>query len=436
MISRAIWNWLQLERNQWLAKSDLEKVQLRKLKAIVAHAYDKVLFYRNLYDQYGVHPNDLKSLEDIQKFPITSRESVRDTPLQERIAAGVDISQCTAYTTSGSTGIPVIVLEDKSSVDYLDAYQLRRLFEYGYRPWHKILHFTTQWKPRKESIGTTGEARSGLVKKIRDRRVKCLMAGWDIDEHLELLKMYSPEFLVAPPSYLKVIVKTMHERGITNIRPKVIISCGEMLDNLTRTFLSSSFGSQVYNGYGCIEIAPLGMAWECRFHGFHINSDVVFLEFLRDGEPASPGERGEVIATSLFRSATPLIRYRVGDFATPSDEMCPCGRQMPLIKHVDGRMVDLLRMPDGRLISQHSVIIPIEKIPGLAKYKVKQESQHKISISIEKSKDFTERTLTQLREVCLELFGTDVQVHVDIVKNFPIEKGRKFRVVESLLGSR
>jgi phenylacetate-CoA ligase len=404
------------------------------LKAIITHAYDNVPFYKKFYDQYGVTPSDLKSLDDIQKFPILSRELVRDTTFKERIATHVDISQCTAYTTSGSTGIPVIVLEDKYSADYLDAYHLRRLFEYGYEPWHKILHFTTQWPPKKETIGTTSDARSGLAKKIRERMVKRLMVGLDIDKHIELLKTEQPEFLIAPPSYLKVIAKTIHERNIVNIKPKVLISCGEVLDDSSRTILSSSFGSEVYNGYGCIEIAPMGMAWECRHRsGLHINSDVVFLEFLRDGEPISSGESGEVVATSLFRYATPLIRYRVGDIATPSDEMCPCGRKMPLIKHIDGRIVDFLKTPDGSMISPYSLILTIQEIPGVAKFQVRQESQHKIKILIEKGKDFTQDTLTQLNALCLELFGSDLQFQIEIVEKFPIERGRKFRPVEYLL---
>jgi phenylacetate-CoA ligase len=434
MIARIVWNWLQLERNQWVSRSKLENIQFKKLKAIITHAYDEVPFYKKFYDQYGMTPNDLKSLEDIQKFPILSRELVRDTPFKERIATHVNISQCSAYTTSGSTGIPVIVLEDKYSADYLDAYHLRRLVQHGYEPWHKILHFTTQWPPKKETIGTTGNARSGLTKKIRERMVKRLMAGMDINKHIELLKMEQPDFLIAPPSYLKVIAKTIHERNNVKIKPKVIISCGEVLDHSSRTILSSSFGSEVYNGYGCIEIAPMGMAWECRQRlGLHINSDVVFLEFLRDGEPISAGESGEVVATSLFRSATPLIRYRVGDIATPSDDRCPCGRQMPLIKHVDGRIVDFIKMPDESLISPYSLILAIQEIPGVAKFQVRQESKYKITIFIDKGKDFNEGTLTQLNTLCLEIFGTDLQFHIEIVENFPIERGRKFRSVESLL---
>jgi phenylacetate-coenzyme A ligase PaaK-like adenylate-forming protein len=80
MFARFFWYWLQLHNSQWLPIQELEKIQLKKLKKILAYSYEKVPFYRKYYDQHGVHPNDLKSLEDIRKFPIITKELARDTP--------------------------------------------------------------------------------------------------------------------------------------------------------------------------------------------------------------------------------------------------------------------------------------------------------------------------------------------------------------------
>lgn len=431
MIARVLWNWLQLRHNQWLPIKELEKIQFRKLKTLLTHAYEKVPFYKRFYDEHGVHPDMLRTLDDIRRFPIISKEIARDTSLEDKTAIDVDVSKCTLKTTSGSTGIPVKILEDDHSIDYLDAYHLRRMFEYGYKPWEKIIRLTTE-PPEKELLGEAGEARTGLMKRIRENRIKRLVVTDDIERHLEIMKKENPQFIIASPSYLRVIAKAVSEQGITTVRPRVLVTWGEVLDEGTREYLTSHLGSQVYNGYGCTEAAPLGMAWECKERaGLHINCDVVLLEILKEGEPVSPGEKGEVFVTSLFRFSTPMIRYRLGDIVTLSDENCPCGREMPMIKNIEGRMVDFIKMPNGRLISPYALMSVVQDIPGIAKYQIVQATQDRIVATIEMGKGFTENTVIQVRNSCSELLDSDIQFDIDIVDRLPIAKGRKFRAVES-----
>jgi phenylacetate-CoA ligase len=434
MIARVVWNWLHLRHNQWLPRNELEELQFKKLKTIVTYAYEKVPFYRRFYDKHDVHPDQLRKLDHIQRFPIISKELARDVPLEDRTAVGTNVSGCTLKTTSGSTGVPVAVLEDEHSIDYLDAYHLRRLFEYTYRPWQKILRLTIE-PPGKESPGAAGEARAGLMKRLRESQVKRLAISDDIDKHLEIMKNVRPDFIVGPPSYLKGVANIISERGITNIRPRALITWGEVLDDVSRSYLTSNFGSEVYDGYGCTEVAPVGgLAWECKERtGLHMNMDVSYLEFLKDGEPVSPGEKGEVIATSLFRFATPMIRYKVGDLVTLSDEICPCGREMPLIKNIEGRLVDLLRLPNGRLISPYAVMVAVQDIRGIAKFQVVQESQNNIVATIEKGKEFSQNTISQLTDAGLRLFGPEIGFEVNVIESFPILTWRKFRAVESKL---
>jgi phenylacetate-CoA ligase len=431
VIARVFWDFLQLQHNQWLPKEALEKIQLKKLKTILAFAYNNVPFFKRFYDQHGAHPSKLRTLDDIRKFPIITKELARDVPLEERTAVGADVSRCTLRTTSGSTGIPVTILEDKRSQDYSDAYFLRRFFEYDFKPWMKTVRLINEPISKPKS---TGDARSELLKKFLRNRFKGLAISEDIKNSLKLIEEENPDFIVSAPSYLNVIAKEANELGITSIRPKAIVSCSEILNEANRNFLSSSFNSPIYDGYGCIEIAPLGMAWECRERlGLHVNMDVVFLEFLKDGEQVSPGEKGEVVATSLFRFATPMVRYKVGDIVTLSDEECTCGREMPLIKNIEGKTVDFLKMVDGRMISPYAVISSIQYIQGIAQFQVVQKKLGKIVINIEKSKKFSQNTIVQVKSVCIELFGYDMEIEINIVEDFPIKRGKKFRLVQSLV---
>lgn len=145
----------------------------------------------------------------------------------------------------------------------------------------------------------------------------------------------------------------------------------------------------------------------------------------------SPGERGEVVATSLFRFSTPMIRYRIGDICTLSDDKCACGREMPLIKNIEGRLVDFIELPVGEQIPPYTVMSLFQNIPGIGRYQIIQETKNKIVARIEKSKDFDQTTITNIRDVCTKLFSSDIQLEIDTIEQFPIEIGKKFRVITS-----
>ena len=431
MFGRFFWYWLQLHSNQWLPIQELEKIQLKKLRKILSHSYEKVPFYKKYYDQHRVHPNDLKSLKDLNKFPIITKELARDTPLEERKSTDADLSQCVTRKTSGSTGIPVSILDNKYSLSYIDAYLFRRYLEYGYKLWAKICRTDTH--PIETPTQTTKRARRELSKQTdRTGRLRSIPLEDGIEKNIEMIKTERPQILMAYPSYLRVLAKIMQDQQDESIKPEIIMTHGEVLDEPSRTLFSSTFDSQVYNGYGCIEVAPRGIAWECKQKsGLHINSDLVILEVLKDGEPVSPGERGEVVATSLFRFSTPMIRYKIGDICTLSDEKCACGREMPLIKNIEGRLVDFLQLPDGQQIPPYTIMSNIQNIPGIGRYQIIQETKNKIIARIEKSKEFDQTTITKLKEVCNRLFSTDIQLEIDTVEQFPIDISKKFRVITS-----
>jgi phenylacetate-CoA ligase len=247
-----------------------------------------------------------------------------------------------------------------------------------------------------------------------------------------MIKKENPQILMAYPSYLRILTQVLKDRQDNSIKPEIILTHGEVLDESSRDLFTSTFDSQVYNGYGCIEIAPRGMAWECKHRsGLHINSDLVLLEVLKDGEPVSPGERGEVVATSLFRFSTPMIRYKVGDICTLSDDKCSCGREMPLIKNIDGRIVDFIELPDGKQIPPYTIMSLIQNIPGIGRYQIIQERKTKIIAKIEKSKNFDQTTIINLRNACTKLFSSDIQIEIGTVEQSPIDIGKKFQVIKS-----
>jgi phenylacetate-CoA ligase len=154
--------------------------------------------------------------------------------------------------------------------------------------------------------------------------------------------------MVASPFYFRTLIK-FSEEVRQPLTLKAAFTRSEVLDYPTRKLINDSLGVDVFDGYSAREVGPI--AWECPTHsGYHINIDSIVLEILRDGEPISGDETGEVHVTCLWRSATPVIRYRLGDIVTSFDDKCPCGRGLPLLKNIQGRVLDMDVSSDGRLI--------------------------------------------------------------------------------------
>ncbi len=170
----------------------------------------------------------------------------------------------------------------------------------------------------------------------------------DIYFLIRFLSKWKPDYMVASPFYFRTLIRFFEDID-QSLSIKAAFTKSEVLDNPTRKLIKDSLGVDVFDGYSAREPGPI--AWECPTHsGYHVNIDSIVLEILRDGEPVSNGEMGEVHVTCLWRRATPIIRYHLGDLATPLEDKCPCGRGLPLIKNIQGKILDMDVSPDGRLI--------------------------------------------------------------------------------------
>jgi len=404
---------------------ELREIQLRKLRGMVSHAYMKTAFYRQLY---GEHPPEIASTDEIRKLPIIRKELLRKVPLEQRIAAGTDVGKCVKKTTSGTTGVPITVLEDPASAAYLDGLHMRRLWSYGVRPYHKMVRVVSGSVER--MLTQTVSDIAGFWGKIRTNRIVRLSSAGEIHEHLRFLSKFRPDVLIAPPSYFRAL-KMACESIEVRLQFSVAVTWGEILDMRTRRMVADFFGAEVYDGYGCTEVAPIGaLAWECPTHtAYHINIDSVVLEFLRDGENVAAGESGEVVATSLFRWATPMIRYYLGDKATPIDDDCPCGRGLPLLKNIEGRVVDFVRRSDGGVVSPYTIMNELQEVAGLEQFKVVQRDDYSIEVLVVMAAN-SEDILNMVEKKCDILFR-GLPTKVITVDRIPVNPGEKFRMVES-----
>lgn len=418
---RKLWYLYKLRRNAWLRTEQLLKIQEKKLRMLLKHAYENVEYYHKKFDSVGLKPDDIRKLEDLRKLPITTKEEVRRNFPEGITARNIDSDKCKSYITSGSTGMPLTVVVDPKGDDYRSALFGRPFFECGLGSRDKMM-----------LVGDARRFPKNLkwFQKLGFLPRKYFSAAEPVEKNLPEILDYKPEAIYAFSTYLFLLTKAFQKVGIEDFSPRLVFATGEVLSAQARKLMESTLGSKIFDIYGCVETDRL--AWECEEHmGYHMDVDSTIIEFIKDDEAVSPEEEGEVIITCLYNYAMPLIRYEVGDIGVPSSEECPCGRGLPLIKKILGRQDDLIICPDGRAVTYPVFIYIMKIIPGIAQFRIVQESRTKLTISIVKNEKFSNETLENVAEEVRKVIGEDMSLSLSVVEKIEKEKSGKIRAIIS-----
>lgn len=420
MIDRAFLELARLRRNQWLDTVQLERIQFGKLKKLLRHAYENVPYYHRLFDSVGVKPDDVESLDDFQRIPITTKDQLQSLPIDQIVAQGAHLERCLERRTSGSTGMPLTIYVTPEEKLFQTLISLRILRENDLRFSDRLAYIGD---PRHFVSQNRWFQRLGILRRIN------ISVFEDPEEQVRVLQKSKPNVLYGYASSLTLLAEALKAAQVAFPLPKLVFSTAEPLTSRGRYLIESVFG-QVRDVYGTVEFGDI--AWECARHeGYHINMDYLVVEVLREGRRAEPGQAGELVCTSLHSYVMPLIRYRVGDMCTMSAARCSCGRGLPLMELVEGRLVDLIRLPSGRSILPSVLIVTIGEIPGIRQFQIVQETLTSIVIRIIPDAGFSRTTLVQVEARCNSIVAQEVQITVEVVDSLPLEPSGKFSVVKS-----
>ena len=419
MIVQALYELARLRRNQWLDPQQLERIQLGKLKALLQHAYENVAYYRSLFDSVGVRPDHVKTLQDLDRIPITTKAQLQDLATNQIVARGTAIEHCLVRRTSGSTGRPLTVYISQQEKFQQTLVSLRILMANGLCLSDKLVYLSTQ---RHFAPQDRWFQRLGIL-----RRYNISVAD-SPEEQARRIREIDPDVLYGYPSALALLASTTDLSSL--IRPRLIFTTAEMLSPETRQLLDKAFGVETRDVYGTLEFGDIG--WECdQRRGYHINTDCVLAEVVKNGRQTLPGEAGELVCTGLHSFTMPLIRYRVGDVCTLSKNGCSCGRGLSLMKVIEGRSVDFISLPDGRAISPSVVINRVKQVSGIRQYRIAQKETGALLVQIVRNDIFSGETAGQVRAVLTETTGNELEVAVEVVDHLPREKSDKFRPIRS-----
>ena len=422
--SNIVYNLQVLRRNAWLPYSELKKIQLKKLRCIIKYAYENVPFYHQRFNMVKVKPSHIKSLEDLRKIPVLTKSEVQmNTSLL--ISRRMKKERCRKEETSGTTGIPLTIFSEKTASYIMAANKLRHNVENGGRLFRD--RYALLLPIRKRSQTTV---LGSLIKRLGILRRRLMCTEDAIEDIIKRLAEFKPDAVDALPSFLLLLAREQENKGMF-IRPRLVFSSGELLDARSRKLINTAFETEMFDIYGCTEAGNI--AWECSEHaGYHTNMDLVVTEFVKDSEYGVVGESGEIILTPLWNYAMPLIRYKIGDIGIQSDETCPCGRGLPLMKVLEGRSDDFIILPSGRIIPPYVTSMYFSNIEGIAEYKIIQETRQHFIIQIVPREEYDDALFLQLKGRFIKGFNEPVTIDIEVVDAIP-RSGKLRRVVSKCL---
>lgn len=412
------------ERERFTAKQWAEW-QHRVLTEFLQQAADHVPYYRENWtlDQKAAAAKGL-----LEELPLLPKEPIRENP-QRFLREDIKPRHVSVFHTSGSSGTPIAThwtvreirdsraLREVRSASWAGvSFKMPRATFHGRivvpdkdsrGPYHR---FNLAERQAYFSAFHLGPATArAYVEALRRHRIQWL-TGYAVSYYL-LARYIVDQELEVPP--LRAVVTT-----------------SEKLTPEMRELMEKAYGCRVFEEYSTVENAVF--ASECERGGLHVSSDAGVVEILKpDGTPCAPGEVGEVVATSFVRRYQPFIRYRLGDMAAWATAPCPCGRELPLLQEVVGRIEDAVVGPDGRQVAQFYGVFVDQ--PHVVEGQIVQEALDRIRAKVVPTAGFGEPDVSDIQQRIRQRLG-DVEVLVECVPEIPRTSAGKFKAVVSLIG--
>lgn len=422
---------LAIRRHPTASRAELKAFQDAQLRRLVVHAYESVPYYRKLFDRHRLHPRHIRGTVDLDLIPISSKSDFQSRPAAELITRGVDQGDLFSVYTNGSTGEPLIVRRTWQEQGFNMMFRERcwRAFGLGLR--ERLANVGQRKPPDPKDRKILGRALQAIG--IHPRlRLDGMQQPEDIARQLAA---FQPQMLVAIPGMLCLVADHLISTGRQDIRPRILVTGGEVLTPLMRQRLHQAFGVEPLQTYASHEF-PL-MGWECRQTGeMHTCDDAAIVEVIKNERPAGPGESGEVVVTNLHAYAMPFIRYRLADAVTRGSEHCACGQPFSTVRAIQGRMIDYFPLPDGRLVHPYEILRLIPRVDAwIRQYHLLQDRPDRIVMEVVPSQTSVPELQQLIAQAVAPLIGPGIEFQVRVVDVIPPGPGGKRRHSCSLVAS-
>ena len=418
-----------------MTREQISELQLERLQATVRHCMNSP-FYKQRFEEIGLNPEDIKSLDDIRKIPFTTKADLRDTyPFG---MASVPLRECTRlHSSSGTTGTPTVILHTQKDLEEWANQVARNLWMVGLRP-DDVFQNSSGYGMFTGGLGFQyGAERMGML--------TIPAAAGNSLRQIKFMTDFGTTALHAVPSYVTRLYEVMQSAGVDprkDTKLKVLAIGAEPHSEEQRRRIEEMMGVKAYNSFGMSEMCGPGVGFECQEqNGLHFWEDYYIVEIVDPEtlEPVADGEIGELVLTTLCREAMPLLRYRTRDLTRVLGRSCPCGRNHVRIDRMRGRSDDMMVLRGVNIFP-----IQIEKIlmtfPELANnYLITlttDADNDNMTVEVELEELFTDdfRRLQELTNRIQRALKDEILLtpHVKLLPKgtLPVSEGKAVRVVD------
>ena len=321
-----------------MTRPEIEKLQMERLKTTLQRCMNAP-FYKKRFEEHGLKPEDIRSLEDLRKIPFTTKQDLRDNyPFGMSVVPLEQVVRL--HSSSGTTGTPTVILHTQKDLDEWANAVARCLYMVGLRP-GDIFQNSSGYGMFTGGLGFQyGAERLGIL--------TVPAAAGNTKRQIKFITDFGTTALHAIPSYAGRLYEVMEEMGIDPRRDtklRTLIIGAEPHSDQQRRRIEDMLGVKAYNSFGMSEMCGPGVAFECpEQNGMHIWEDYYIVEIVDPEtlEPVPEGEVGELILTTINREAMPLLRYRTRDLTRILPGECPCGRHHKRLDRMKGRSDDMM----------------------------------------------------------------------------------------------
>jgi phenylacetate-CoA ligase len=412
--------YLTLGRTQWLPPGEIERFQLTQVRNLLTHCKKRVPYYREMFEKLGVEPQSIRTMDDFRRVPLHNRRTWQEN--YERLHAEelpVGITLMSEVKSSGTSGVPVRVLKTSLCQIWSVAFYLRSLewinvdirgtlaiLRPSYTKGEELkLHLAgiqvPHWLPPIDPYVQSGPVFS--MDLLQDPR-----------RQIQYLSEVNPDYLLGYPSNLEALAGILLDNPRSFPRLKSIQSISEYLTDEAASKIEKAFNAPIFNIYSCVEAGYL--ASPCpKGHGLHVHAENVLLELLdNSGQPAQPGTPGRVVMTDLHNSASPVIRYEIGDEVVQSATPCPCGRGLPLLTKIVGKERPMMRLRDGRKKHSSPLAQAISALGGHYQHQIIQKAIDRVVVRLVPNKSYSPDTPRKVLKAIEDFFESPMHVNLEL----------------------
>jgi len=412
----------------------LQELQLARLQETVRRAAQSP-FYRERLAEAGVTSESIRSLEDIRKIPLTTKDDLRNRG-KDMLTVPMD-KLVRLHASSGTTGQATVIYYTREDIEAWAELLARSMYMTGVRPGDVF-----------QNMMGYGLFTGGLGFHYGAERLGCLTipaGAGNSKRQVQLLRDFQTTAIHIIPSFALYLLNTFANEGVDprDLPVRIAFIGAEPHTEDMRRRIEEAYGLKAYNSYGLSEMNGPGVAFECpEQNGMHVWEDAYFLEVLDPVtlEPVPPGVIGELVFTNLTRQGMPILRYRSRDLASYDDAPCPCGRTCRRISRIQGRSDDMIIIKGVNVFPMQieKVLMALPEVHTNYLVELTRENfNDQMHVKVEVQQDFFQedlKFLTGLRKRLTEALKSELLVTplVELVEpnSLPRSEGKALRIVD------